>query len=338
MAALTFLDAPVDVTPTDDGTYQDVDVSAYVSNASGVLLRASHASTSLKCAFRKNGSTDDFYQVLGQSNHFYFAVGIDGGDIFEAKLQTTGSAWLVELLGYFDASDCVFFDNATEAPSIAAAWTDWDISSLTSTDTAIAAICFTYNHSSSPRNVGYRKNGSTDNRTHDVDGYSITGAVVVGVDGSEILEYYRESSFIDPHITGYITAGVTMNTDATDISLGTTGSWADLSSLGSDIDGIFVEAVSSTADYAWGLRPDGDADFAGNYGDISRQHGWGIAGAVSDVVEGKIENTAVDFYLLGVIDSDAAPASEVFFENRLDAISHGQQPQTANLLGGVLVE
>lgn len=305
MAAITFLDAPVDVTPTDDGTYHDVDVTSYVSSASGVLLRVSHTSGGdLDFAARKNGSTDDYYADVQTNGHIYYAIGIDGSDIFECKLQTTGSSWLIELLGYFDSTDVVFFDDAVASPATQAAWTDWDISSDTGVDTAIAAICFAHCHSGSVKEVGFRKNGSTDDRTHDVPIQSIQGAIVVGVDGSEIFEYYRETDFIDPYVIGYIKSGVTMNTNATDISLGTTGSWTNLSSLGSDIDGIFVEAISSTTNHSWGLRPDGDADFVDHYEDIQVKHGWGIAGAVSDVVEGKIESTGVDFFLLGTIDSD----------------------------------
>jgi hypothetical protein len=305
MSAYTQLGAPIDVTPTDDGTYQDVDVTSYVSNASGVLLRVSHADTSARSfALRKNGSTDDYYADVWDDHHTYYAVGIDSSDIFECKLESITPAWSIELIGYFDADDVTFLTNAVEAPTTTGAWTDWDISSETGTDTAIAAICFVYAPYTTS-NVGFRKNGSTDDRTNDTAYNTLVGGVVVGVDGAEILEYYRENTSIDPMLTGYFTAGVTMNTNATDISLSTTGSWTDLSSLGTDIDGIFVEVVSSTSSISWGLRPDGDADYDGHYADLTRQHAWSSAGAVSDVVEGKIEGTAVDFFLLGTVDADA---------------------------------
>jgi hypothetical protein len=308
VAAFTQLGAPVDITPTEDGTYQDIDVTAHVSNASGVLIRAFNGESAAKrdIAVRKNGSTDDYYQGIGAQEHAYFAVGIDSSDIFECKLENSAGDWEIYLVGYFDADDVVFLDNAVESPSTTGSWTDWDITSETGVDTAIGAICFIYCHSSSLKEVGVRKNGSTDDRTNDVGSGSLTGGIIVGVDDSEILEYYRETNYVDVFLIGYVKSGMTFNTDASDISLGTTGSWTDLSSLGSDIEGIIVEVVSPTANYAWGLRPDGDADYDGDYADITQNHGWGVCGTVSDIAEGKIENTAVDMFLIGTIDSDTS--------------------------------
>ena len=75
-------------------------------------------------------------------------------------------------------------------------------------------------------NVGIRKNGSTDDRHSDLNGHCWA---MIGVDASRIFEaYVANTTDIDIYIAGYTKSGVTFATNATDKSLGTTGSWIDI--------------------------------------------------------------------------------------------------------------
>jgi len=320
MAAFTQLPAPVDITPVDDDTFKEIDVTAHVTNASGVLFRIRKETLAAVdfCA-RKKGSTDNATFDAGLAKHQYVAVGIDADDIFELRLQTSGGVWSIELIGYYSADDFVFFDNVETLTPTDATWFDWDISTETGADTAIAALCWAVNDSTQLRNIGFRKKGSTDNRINDVAGGSdfpvFAGTPIIGCDANQTFQVYREATFVGPmYCIGYARSGVTMFTNAVDSSIGATGAWTNLP--GDLVEGAFVEVVSTVADQSWGLRPDGDTDYT-FYNDMGGNHTWSTSGAVAGIIEGQIENLAVDFYVTGTIDSDVSGVSIPVIMNQL---------------------
>jgi hypothetical protein len=283
---------PVTVTPSS-GSWQDIDCSSYIpSTATGVILhlRNDTAGYSSICGIRKNGSTDTFAGYMDPVSHSWACIGVDTSRIFEAYVGTYS---IIQLVGYFE-NEAVFFDNAKiKTGDTNSVRKTVSIAGDTGTDTAIAAILLM--EDSSPDTWSIRKTGSSDNRS--ADSASTTG-FIVGVDGSEQFDILTDDiSSVDFNVVGYMTTGVTMNTNATDLSLGTTGTWADLSTLPSGATAALIEVYSTIDDQDYGLRKNGSTEDI--YQDCADMHAFGIVEASSQVVEGKIQNTAVDFFLQG---------------------------------------
>lgn len=294
---------PQDVALPDTGNWYDIDCSSYIAaGATGVILQVRVAGT-ITIGFRKNGSTDNLTDIAYSGALLWLTIGVDGDRIFEAY-TTSLELIAINIVGYFD-SDATFFTNITDiTPETTNEWVDVDVSGNTGGDTAIGVLLHVLGNGSS--NWGVRKNGSTDDRKRDTDDW---GAACIGVDGSEILEIYNPDS-VTFYLVGYIKAGATFLTNATDLSLGDTESWTDLSTLPEGATGAIIE-VDNTGDwsYIFGFRENGSAqDVTGNCG--GEQHSWGMIKADSNrVVEGYISNVAVDFYLVGYTTAAAAGGS-----------------------------
>jgi hypothetical protein len=303
----TFI-TPVDVSTATTGSYVDVDVSAYVSsNATAAIIYITTSNNALSYYVRKNGSTDDL--ASGSSQYHQWAiVGLDSSKIFEQKIS--GVAVDMFLVGYFE-SECTMFTNATDkSTGTTGSYVDVDISSNTGADTAIVAtgLIFQGNTNTNKRGA-VRKNGSTD----DFYGTSTTTTFTarsafftVAVDASEIFEQKIGSTSVDLYLTGYLTAGGTFNTNGTDRSLGSTGSWIDLTALPSGaIGGLYLaHNTGTTTTRNYGFRVNGSSSEDYN-GILPKDNGnYAALTAIvqcdgSRIVEGKIDNVVVDFYEMG---------------------------------------
>jgi hypothetical protein len=301
---MTFI-TPVEVSPSTTGSFVDVDVSAHIpSGSTGVLLHLvnTSAGTSPRCDVRKNGSTDDRGGFMDADSHSWIAIGVDGSRIFEAYIGSTDID--IYVVGYF-GSEAVFFTNAVQKTlGSTGSFLDIDISGDTGGDTAVAAI-LALRDSSSTRTWVIRKNGSTDSRVKFTR--SFTGAMI-GVDGSEIFEAQVANTATIFHLLGYMKSGVTMNTNATDISLGGTGSWTDLTALPAGSSGGIIEVIS-TGVQAYGLRKNGSAE---NIVKNVEEHTFGFVEADGSLlIEGQISNTSVDFFLVGYFAGSSSPSASL---------------------------
>ena len=337
MAALTFI-TPVTLTTTNDATWRDMDVSAYVTSASGVLLRLSYsgATSNDNCGFRKNGNTTDTYtnEAPEHYHYSYHAVGIDGSDIFEYNLQQGAGTPTLELIGYFSSADVVFFDTFVQPPSISAStWTDWDISTDTGADTAIAAIMWSRNPRSNATTMGFRANGSTDSFTSDIDQQTTRGMTIVNLDGSEIMEIYQSSTFNDPKTfcVGYIKSGWTAIDPATSINVSVIDTWED-QSVGSNTDGVFVEVVGNASAAEYGIDDDAHPEALLNETDTT--FGAALVPATANTIEVRADSTSTTFYVRGYFSEAAA---DPFIASKTDEISNGVGPVTAAQLNGALI-
>lgn len=309
---------PVEVTPGAALAWTDVDVSSYIaSGATGVILHI-RASTDTAYAFgvRKNGSSDARIDSrTWNASHDWCAIGVDASRIFEAYVGST-TALDIWLVGYFDA-DAVFFTNAPDKSlGTTDAWTDIDISSDTGTDIALAAF-FECVSNDGPWNYGFRKNGSSDER------YKYTSLhwfATIGVDGSEICEGKTQSTNQNCFLTGYMKAGITANTNATNLSLASTGAYYDLSALPAGAIGGIIEVIG-TSNYNYALRKKGSSEdiYLGD-----QRHCWGLVECdASQLIEGKIENVDVDFFLTGyfagsiILDLSDSLALADFISNQI---------------------
>lgn len=293
----TFI-TPVNITPGVRGSWVDVDVSSHVPpGATGVILHTYfNASSSDVLAFRNNGSTDTYLGKTFESHTWHY-IGIDSNRIFEARIDNIANA-TVWLVGYF-TSEAVFFVNAVnKSLSSSNTWKDVDISSDTGTDTAIGAIIEAYNSYYTEYSFGCRKNGSTDNRTN-VFYYTVNTGVIIGVDANEIFEAYVGSySRIYILLVGYLKSGAVFHTNAPDISLSTSGSWIDLPALPSGALGGIIEIVATNR-RPYALRKNGSTEDIYYY---VANHFWATVECDENgVIEGKIADTNVDFFLAGYL-------------------------------------
>jgi hypothetical protein len=288
------------ITPGSTGSFVDVDLSSYIaSGATGVILRYENRSTTVNptMGFRKNGSTDDRKGTVsrttdGNGAQGTFICGVDGSRILEIYISTTTDLD-VYLVGYFDNS-AVFNTNAVDKSiGSTGAWTDVDISGDTGGDTAIAAIVETDGFTA----MGTRKNGSTDDRRRNYNAYQ--NAHIIGVDGSEIFENHIVSTVGDILLQGYITTDATFNTNASNYSLGSTGSYNDLTALPVGGTGGFFEVVATDAggNNEMYIRKNGSTDDF--FRNIQAHHFHTAEGDGSRITEGKIQDTDTDFFLVG---------------------------------------
>lgn len=265
---------PVPVTPSTAGSWQDVNVSAYIPDgATGVILHYNMQPPGADKAigFRKNGSTDNRIQNNDWEIHSWALIGVDANRTFEAYVGALSIE--ISLVGYTN-SGVVFFDNSVDKTlGSGTAWKDIEISGDSGEDTAIGVI-LEVTQSSTTRTWGVRKKGSSDNR----DGaYArMHRWAIVGVDENEVYEGRVSSTTNIFHVLGYVTSGAVFFTDAVDVTP-TTGSWVDVDvsgSTGADkAAGVFVEMYDSDSDARYGFRKNGSLD---NTTGQSRRHAWGF--------------------------------------------------------------
>ena len=298
MAQTFYPITPVEVTPGTAMSFQDCDVSAHIpENATGVILHLINTSGSdYDIGLRKNGSTDDRVMELNGQGHNWAMIGVDASRIFEAEVSST--TWIdIYIVGYTMAG--VTFNTNADDKSLGSYGAFVDIDCSTEAPNAIGLIweiTARYNG----RRFGFRKNGSSDDRPIDTLYHYAFGAVI-GCDESQICEGYAEDGQVDFWLLGYITDGVTFVTNATDLSLGSALAWYDLTALPdeSPVMGI-IEVIRGVTLYQYGLRENGQS---GGHADIYRycnRHPWAIVKCdASRIIEGKIGNTAVDFFLVG---------------------------------------
>lgn len=308
---------PSEVTPGSADAWTDVDVSGSVpAGATGIILHfvLPGVASEEEVGWRKNGSTDNRTRVMYTDSHFWCAVGVDASRICELYVGHITNID-VYLVGYF-GSESSFFTNAPDKSlGSTGAWTDIDISADTGGDTAIGAIVEVESLSTYYQ-WGLRKNGSSDDRRSQLHAYHC--GAIMGVDGSEILEGHIENTNVNFYLSGYVKSGATLNTNATDLSLGSTGSWIDLSALPAGAVGGFIEVYASFV-YQYGLRKNGSAETI--LADAPR-HPWGMVECDgSQLIEGQIENVGVDFFLVGYAEAAGGQTYQETVEYPVSALS-----------------
>jgi len=300
---------PVEVSHSTDAAWTDNDVSAHISGAAtGVILHVfNNTATNYDFGLRKNGSTDNRTPEMDLSTHYWAEIGVDGSGIFESYVEVAANID-VYVVGYHE-DDAVFFTNAIDKTAAGAdAFEDIDISSDTGGDTAIGAIFEVSIPTNGARRFAFKKKDSTDDFYTNATN---TQWVVIGVNGSEICEQkildLTGTGLTNTFLTGYITKEATFNTNATDLSLGSTGSYIDLSALPvGATGGIFDIHVDGIVLRQAALKEKG----AGGdlYNDVN--HAWGIVKCDgSRLIEGKVEDITgtgkVNFHLVGYYEAAA---------------------------------
>ncbi|KKM93233.1 hypothetical protein LCGC14_1210400, partial [marine sediment metagenome] len=284
----------VDVSPDTFAAWTDVDVSGYIaSDATGVILEI--VGTGANAGVRKNGSTDDRRNVM---EHDWAMIGVDANGVFEAWANDANV--IINLVGYTDAN-WTYNTNADDVSLVPInVWTDIDVSTEAPNATGvIVEIISTGNF-----NVGLRMNGSGDNRVVPV----IAGShlfTVIGVDAGQIFEGQISNVGADFYLIGYVTDGATFNLNFVDKSLPGIGAWTDIDASveAPDAEFLIFEVIDTGfANNTYGFRKNGSTDTTVD--STNDALGWAIVPCdENQIVEGRIENLNVDFFLIGYITS-----------------------------------
>jgi len=191
------------------------------------------------------------------------------------------------------------------APSGSGSWLDVDCSAYIPASATGVKLRVENQHASSARSVGFRKNGSTDDRYFDMFQTGLMW-IEIGVDGSQIFETKLEN-YTDVILTleGYHTDNATFQTNATSLTLSDL-TWLDVdisSTTGAETAiGAIVE-VTTTAQVEAGVRKNGSTDT--HKADVDRHIWLNIGCDGSEIFEAYRESSAVSMYLVGWITKNA---------------------------------
>lgn len=290
---------PVDVTPASSGAWVDVDCKPYIPlGATGVALHVINADASnrLNLGLRKKGSTDDRHDDMYTNHHFWAMVGVNSERIFQTYLEDHTKQTLY-LVAYTKAG-VTFFTNAYDKTPGSGTWLTVNCSA--ECPGAIGLI-FEYEllNQPMPRHIGWRKNGSADDR-HSTSGGKIY--IVVGCDASQLCQLYNNdvSGLNRYWLVGYITGGCIFKTNGDDISLGGIGAYTEIDLATEAPDSIlaFIQVFNGyTTSRSYDLRKKG---YTGEYyRDITYLCSAIVPLDEVQKIEGKIEKLDTYFFVLG---------------------------------------
>jgi PKD repeat protein len=296
MAQTFYSIPPVDVTPGSTASWQDVDCSSHIpEGATGVILRIRGTYAAFNVGIRKKGSSDDEHSDLAVYHYTWGFIGVDASRVFQTYIEDTGvTIWLV---GYTTTGVTFNTNGVSKTPSFNS-WQDIDCSSEAPNATALI-----FEIRGQPGNgayqVGLRKKGSTDDRHCDL--VQSRAWIIVGCNASQVCQAYIEDSagsHYTLYLIGYVTDGVTFFDNASDKSLGVTGTWTDIScqDVAPGALMLFFE-VYGNSNYQFDLRKKGSSENIYQY--TKDQSQAFIEPDENGKVEGKISNVACDFFLRG---------------------------------------
>ena len=309
-------DRSTSITPAT-GSWQDVDVSAYVPDgATGVIVEYVGNYTST-FAVRPNGSTDDISSSRKHGHGVGF-MSIDGDDVFECKLSG-GSLYL---LGY--TTSWGYLSSVVDvSPAVLNSWEDVDVSAHVP-DGTVAVVLDVVNTAGSTVNTGLRENGISTGTAYygmQASGHSYA---IVGLDSNEVFEAYISNAGCDCYLLGYISSGYTSLAAWSDQSLPTTGSYQtmDLNSvIGSGSVAALFDVNGYGQLYDYDLRGYGETTSYSE--DAGAIHHWFLVPCSSDrKVSGFIGHTSQDWFVTG------------YFTSGVVAIDSGVEATAADILTG----
>ena len=314
---------PVDVTPTADSTWNDVDITSHVGADAGNIAIAileivnTHASLTYDVGFRKNGSTDERFDDIWDDSHWWCCIGVDDSDIFESKLQN--SAIEVWLTGYWTQDEAAAITNGvTYTPDTADTWIDLDVSGDTGANTATIAFFQVIHPAGTNRQWGLRENGSTDDRHNDFWDDLEGGSMAL--DANEICELFSEatdSTIVTYYHIGYGFDNFTSFANAKDYSTGTTGSDVE-TDLSTDIpsgnDGAMLQfyAANNEGGFNYGghAKKNGQTRDPVDNASIPVQSYLTIETDGDRKIEQQISSTHRDLYLWGYSNVHVAAVAD----------------------------
>ncbi|GAI75696.1 unnamed protein product, partial [marine sediment metagenome] len=228
--------------------------------------------------------------IWDADSHEWAMIGVNGDRVFQCYVANANIK--VYLTGY-TSSGVTFFDNAIQCDPGTGAWENVDVSAHVPADTI--GVILMVEADTGGAEVGLRPPTSAEDRKAECK------RPFLGITGCSSQEFgaYRESASIHFCLVGYITDGVVFFDTEKDYSLAATGSWEGIDCSGDAPDAVmllFDVRLIGTGTLSFGLRKDASAAEQYLKG---RWRQAVIACSDAQVVQGKIETTDVDFYLVG---------------------------------------
>jgi len=240
----------IELIPAAYGSYQTIDVSAYVSaDARGVILAGCSQSTSSLYSWdiRCKGSTDAIYiDTVGRST-LWMTIGIDGDKCFEAKLEN--NTFKIYLLGYVEDEVDMFVNGVSISLGTTGSYQDIDISAHT-TEVAIAAILQIWSVAGTD-NFKVRPNGSTTDPPLSGASLKSQGSFTIGVDEDEIFEGYIAHTDVKFLLNGYYKSGAVFNVNPTTIYAVAGAQWSSTEVISGYYSELWDDTNASGL-YVWG--------------------------------------------------------------------------------------
>ncbi len=303
---MNILSPIVDISLSATGTWTDINLSSYVpSGTSGVIIRVVNTSASMDInwGLRAKGSTDEVYFPLFGSRQTTIYVSADSNRFIQGKISDTQLDFY--LVGYF-LTEATFFTNGIDkTPSVFSSWQDIDCSA----NVPVGTVFGIFEWVTQDMGFGccFRKKGSTDNR---VSEYSVVhGGWLVALDTDRKCQVNIEISG-NIYLKGYINSAdrAIAKTNGLNVSLTTTGSYESIN-LSTDIPippfniaAAIIEPNSALLSTRYALRKPGDSDDL--YYKSLRNDGNHVIGITGNAIEGKIEATDLDFYVMGYLGGE----------------------------------
>ncbi len=187
-------------------------------------------------------------------------------------------------------------------PGGAGSFYDIDCSALVPAG-AVGVLCELQESSSFTRSIWLRKNGSVDELYEDLY-LSCMTTMMLGVDANRVFEAKVEStSYNNIYVRGYFLSGYVFRTDQQAVTTETTGSYVDVncSSYCPSAVMVIFNFVCTTTAYYGVVRKNGSSDdrYASSDKYYNTSVGEFVGCDASQIVEQKIENAAVDLYIIG---------------------------------------
>ena len=282
----TEVDPPLTLETSSDATWEDKDLSSYTGITFAIVRRQNTSVNQRQIGVRENGDTTaaSEYDMRTVSQDVVI-VPVDGSGIIEVYEEVSADS-TIDLIGYLTGGTKTTRTDKTPSYT-SGAWYDLDISSDTSTDTAVAAIYHIVRKTG--RKIGLRPKGSSEG---DLEGAFLGSIItVVGCDGSEVSELYQANAAVDRcDLLGYFTSAddLTVLTTFEDITPTGTGAYEE-KTISTDTAGIVVYASGVTESQDFAVR---NADITLDYYySLQRStSAWAAACSSANKVDVKAEN------------------------------------------------
>lgn len=287
--------------PTASAEWQDFNLDKVVpEGATGAIFHLINREVGVENAvgLRKKGSTDSYTGCLNRHSHSWAMVGLD--EMRKCQAFAGDHSYQDFLLVGYTGANFTFFTNGYDIiPATKTEWVETDIA--TECPGAIAAIIEFATFFDDQDVFGARKHGSTDDRRSRGGNHMW---MVVGLDANQHLDLYDEDWPVSAeafNLIGYITAGVTMYTNADDISPLADGTYKNPSLAGYLANPIiaFIELDSGAAAQKYAIRKNnmcGDIYWDGNNHNFAIVH----PNTPDSTLEIKLEDATIHLFLLGI--------------------------------------
>ena len=300
----------IDITPTADGTYKDIDLSSYIPvGTTGVVIRNSKNTLgNLAFAIRRYGATDDLYNYNYDYSQATIYVGVSSDRKIQVKRQVGDGVNRCYLTGYFE-SEAVFLPTRIEYTPSVGSWQTTTLTELPAGGNCLAIFEVCHSGASTLSTTNFRRTGSTDNRigideTNECKHYGF----IVGTNSSKQCDIYKGHSNNNIYLIGYIrTDYAAIRTNGIDLNVAATGLYQDkdLDSYDTVPTGALaaiIEVSGSTVGVTFDVRPNGGDDLPHTtnlYDGLTGSHL--IKLDADNIIEVKVNHAATDFLILGYV-------------------------------------